>query len=100
MRCLNRVPVVGQSDFHRRKKADCSLTMVRRLQSMAEETCFCAAASHDHTGVRCGHPVKFRVETQAYQGKGKYGPLRMIGICEKCWEKIQEELPGFFGDDQ
>jgi hypothetical protein len=67
---------------------------------MAEETCFCAAASHDHTGVRCGYPVKFRVETQAYQGKEKYGPLRMIGICEKCWERIQEELPGFFGDDQ
>lgn len=60
---------------------------------MAEETCFCAATSHDHTGVRCGYPAKFVVETQAYQGEGKYGPLRMIGICEKCWERIQEELP-------
>lgn len=45
-------------------------------------------------------PAKFRVETQAYQDEGKYGPLRMIGICEKFWERIQEELPGFFGDDQ
>jgi hypothetical protein len=88
---------VSQYDFHR---VQILVDGGERIASMAETTCFCAALSHDHAGDRCGHPVKFCVETQTYQGKGKYGPLRMIGICEECWERIQKELPGFFGDDQ
>jgi hypothetical protein len=59
--------------------------------------CVCVSDSHRHAGERCGKPVKFSVETQAYLGEGKHGPFRRVGICEECWKQVYVELPHFFG---
>lgn len=70
------------------------------LTKANKEGCVCVSASHEHNGERCGKPVRFSVETQAYQGQGNYGPFRRVGICEQCWQKAVVELPHLFGDDR
>ena len=67
---------------------------------MADVKCFCTAAFCGHEGQRCGKRVEFEVETQAYQGEGKYGPFLRIGLCDECFRNIEAQVPFLIGDDR
>jgi hypothetical protein len=73
----------------------------RKTSQMAAKgnaICFYIAMFCNYAGFRCSKPAKFSVEMQSYEGRGEYGPLRKIGVCEECWLKMQEKLPSFGAD--
>jgi hypothetical protein len=72
------------------------------MSKHASADCFCAATFCQHEGSQCGKPVTFQVEIVSYDGKTGTADktFRKIGICNECWEAIQENVPGFFGGDK